>query len=147
MSHISQEDQKFLSDPSDMLRVLIVEDHAMMREMLREFLERESDLAVDGAAATARGAIEQIERRLPDIVLVDLALPDMSGIELVRILSRRFPSLPMAILSGHREKSHVDGALEAGAMGYILKGNSDELAEAIRNIAQGKRHVSPTLAS
>lgn len=130
-----------------MLRVLIVEDHDLMREMLREYLESEADLAIDGEAGTAQDAIALIERGMPDIVLVDVALPDMSGIELVRILSGQFPELPLAMLSGHREKSHIDGAMDAGARGYILKGDSDEIPSAIRSIIAGEQYVSPALAS
>lgn len=130
-----------------MLRVLIVEDHDLMREMLREYLETEADLSIDAEAATAQDAIAMIERRMPDIVLVDVALPDMSGIELVRILSGQFPELPLAMLSGHREKSHIDGAMDAGARGYILKGDADEIPFAIRSIVGGEQYISPALAS
>lgn len=130
-----------------MLRILIVEDHDLMREMLREYLETEADLSIDAEAATAQDAIALIERRMPDIVLVDLALPDMSGIELVRILTGQFPELPLAMLSGHREKSHIDGAMDAGARGYILKGGADEIPDAIRSIVGGEQYISPALAS
>lgn len=129
------------------MRVLIVEDHELMREMLREYLENESDFSIDGEAATAQDAIALIEAGMPDIVLVDIALPDMSGIELVRVLSRKFPELPLAMLSGHREKSHIYGAMDAGARGYILKGDATEIPDAIRSIVGGEQYVSPALAS
>ena len=132
---------------ADMLRVLIVEDHVLMREMVREYLQIEADLSIDGVAATAKDALAFIKRRIPDIVLVDVALPDMSGIELVRILSGQYPELPLAMLSGHRERSHIDGAMGAGARGYILKGDSYEIPRAIRRIVGGERYVSPALGS
>lgn len=128
-----------------MIRVFIVDDHAILRASLRSLLERQPDMAVCGEAATAREAAEQATRAGPDVVLVDVSLPDMSGIELVRILRRAHPELVMAMLSGHAEHSYVKHALAAGANGYILKGDSVELVEAVRALSRGQRFVSPEL--
>ena len=129
-----------------MLQIFIVEDHPIMRQSLRKLLEREADLAVCGEVATAETALEQIDLEEPDLVLIDVSLPGMSGIELTRILRDRHPDLPLAILSGHRERSYVIQALKAGAHGYILKGNARELPAAIRQIMSGERYLSHAIS-
>lgn len=126
-------------------RVFIVEDHEIVRQMLREYLEEEPDLVVSGEAATAEEALKALAEAEAELVLVDVALPGMSGIELVHRLHARHPKLPMAMLSGHRENSYVNEALEAGASGYILKGQSDKLAAALRQVVQGEQYLSPVL--
>lgn len=126
-------------------RVFIVEDHEIVRQMLREYLEEEPDLVVGGEAATAEEALKALAEAEAELVLVDVALPGMSGIELVRRLHARHPKLSMAMLSGHRENSYVNEALEAGASGYILKGQSDKLAAALRQVVQGEQYLSPVL--
>jgi DNA-binding NarL/FixJ family response regulator len=128
-----------------MTQIFLVEDHVIMRQMLREYLTLEEDLAVCGEAGTAQAALDQIAAAHPDLVLIDVALPDMSGIDLVRLLQMKNPHLRLAILSGHREKRHVDEAFEAGAQGYILKGNAFELPEAIRRVMSGENYRSAEL--
>jgi DNA-binding NarL/FixJ family response regulator len=113
-----------------------------MRSSLRSLLEREPDLTVCGEAATARTALAEAPGAKPDLVLIDVSLPDMSGIELARELHSRHPELPLAMLSGHGEKSHVEQALQAGARGYILKGHADDLPEAVRRLVRGERYLS-----
>ncbi len=125
-----------------MTQIFIVDDHPIMRESLRALLEREADLAVCGEAATAHATLDALQETLPDLVLIDVSLPGMSGIELARVLREQYPGLFLAMLSGHKEKSHVDQALDAGVQGYILKGKHDELPTAIRQIAQGETYLS-----
>lgn len=128
-----------------MIRVFIVDDHAILRTSLRSLLERQPDMAVCGEAATAQAAAEQAALAEPDVVLVDVSLPDMSGIDLVRALRRQHPELVMAMFSGHAERNYVKYALAAGANGYIVKGDSLELVEAIRALSRGERFVSRQL--
>jgi DNA-binding NarL/FixJ family response regulator len=125
-----------------MTQIFIVDDHPVMRSSLRSLLEREPDLTVCGEAATARTALAEAPGAKPDLVLIDVSLPDMSGIELARELHSRHPELPLAMLSGHGEKSHVEQALQAGARGYILKGHADDLPEAVRRLVRGERYLS-----
>ena len=126
-------------------QIFLVDDHPIMREAVRGLLEREAGLAVCGEAATAAEALEHVATAEPDLVLIDVSLPDMSGIQLARILRERYPDLPLAMLSGHAEQSYVEQALEAGANGYVLKGKSDELPEAVRRLARDERYLSPGL--
>lgn len=128
-----------------MTRIFIVDDHAIMRNALQSALEREPDLTVCGTATTAAEALQQAAGTGPDLVLIDVSLPDMSGIEVARRLRARYPGLPLAMLSGHGERGHVAGAFEAGVDGYILKGHSDELPAAIRQVMRGERYLSAAL--
>jgi DNA-binding NarL/FixJ family response regulator len=128
-----------------MIRIHIVEDHPVMRETLRDFLERDPEIEVSGESATAATALAAIAKERPDLVVIDVALPGTSGIELARSLRERHPDLPLAMLSGHGGKAHVQQALEAGAVGYILKGNATEIYGAIRQILHGERYLSPGL--
>lgn len=130
-----------------MANIFIVEDHPVMRQGLRSLLEREADLTICGEAPSGEAALEQIGPPLPDLVLIDVSLPGMSGIELARSLRERYPGLPLAMLSGHGEKSHVEQALAAGASGYILKGHAVNLPAAVRQVMGGKVYLSPEVAS
>jgi DNA-binding NarL/FixJ family response regulator len=130
-----------------MIRIFIVDDHAILRASLRSLLERQPDMAVCGEAATARAAAEQAALAEPDVVLVDVSLPDMSGIDLVRALRRQHPDLVMAMFSGHAERSYLKSALAAGANGYVVKGDAVELIEAVRALSRGERFVSRQLGA
>lgn len=125
-----------------MVRIFIVEDHPVMRRSLQTLLAREPDLVVSGAAANAESALEQIEKLTPDLVLIDVSLPGMNGIELARTLRALYPDVTLSMLSGHDGKTHVEQALKAGASGYILKGRASELPAAIRQLASGEQYVS-----
>lgn len=127
-----------------MIQIFVVDDHPIIRRALRSLLENESDILICGEAATALEALDKVANAKPDLVLIDISLPELGGIELVRILRDREPKIPLAILSGHRD-GYVKQALEAGASGYILKGNSDDLPEAIRLIAKGEQYLSPEI--
>jgi DNA-binding NarL/FixJ family response regulator len=126
-----------------MIRIFIVDDHPVMRKVLRSLLEREPDLTVCGEAATAQAALVHADQSEPDLVLIDVSLPGMSGIELARELKARHPNLPLAMFSGHNTESHVDQAFQAGVSGYILKERANELPLAIRQIMRGERYLSP----
>lgn len=126
-------------------RIFIVEDHEFMLAMLREYIDSESDLSVCATATSGETALESLADIVADLVLIDLSLPGISGLELVAALKAQSPSLPCAILSGHGEAHYVERALAAGAQGYILKGDPDELPDAIRLMLQGERYISKPL--
>ena len=113
-----------------------------MRQSLRTLLEREDDLHVCGEAPSAEDALEGIEREQPDLALIDVSLPGMNGIQLVRALQEECPGVALAMLSGHGGAAHVEQALRAGARGYILKGRAAELPSAIRQLVTGVVYVS-----
>lgn len=113
-----------------------------MRQSLRAFMRRQADIDVCGEAATAEAALGQIDEVRPDLVLIDVSLPGMSGLDLLELIRVRHPNLLCVMLSGHGERSHVDHALMAGARGYILKGDTDELAGALRKVIQGETYLS-----
>lgn len=113
-----------------------------MREIIGEFLSSRGDFRIVGSAGTAAGAFAELGRTKVDLVLVDTALPDMSGIDLVRKLLRRDPATPCLMYSGHSEAAYVERAVAAGARGYVVKGNPRELPGAIRRVLGGDSYFS-----
>ena len=124
---------------SDPLRVMLVDDHTMVRRGLATFLEVFDDLELAGEAADGQAAIDQCARLMPDVVLMDLAMPDMDGVTATRIIRQRFPTVQVLALTSFKEAAMVQSALQAGAIGYLLKDvTANELAQAIR-AAHGER--------
>ena len=128
------------------LRVMLVEDHAVLRDILQEFVTNLSQVAVCRTSSSAEAAIEDVEQSEPDLMLIDLSLPGMSGIDLVRTLKKSHPALRCAILSGHRSPSYARQAMEAGARGYLLKGDPAEIERGMAAIVDGRKFVSKGLA-
>lgn len=129
-----------------MIHIFIVEDHKVMREALRMMLEREEDMQVCGEADTGEAALGAVAGAAPDLVLVDVSLPGMSGIELVERFVERQPGLRCLMVSGHREKQYAEQALAVGAQGYVVKNSIiDELADGIRRVMRGERYLSRSL--
>jgi DNA-binding NarL/FixJ family response regulator len=126
-------------------RIFLVEDHAFMRAALQEFLGTMSGFEVCGAVENADSALGQIAAAEVDLALIDVSLPGMNGIDLVRTLTRRCPTLYCVMLSGHGEQNYVRRSLAAGASGFILKGNPDELPIALRAVLDGEIYVSDGL--
>lgn len=133
------------SPERDGATIYIVEDHDDMRRILAEFLTVQSGLEVLGGAATAEEALESLERDQPNLLLVDVALPGMSGLELLERVRSRWPGVRCVILSGHGQREHVERALEAGAWGYILKGNPHEVPTALHRVIEGEVFLSETI--
>src|SRR5262245_39109411 len=127
------------------LNVMLVEDHAILRGILQEFVTNMSQVAVCRTTASAEAALQDIEEDEPDLMLIDLSLPGMSGIELVGKLASSHPKLLCAILSGHRSPSYARQAMAAGAKGYLLKGDPAEIERGVAAIVDGRKFVSRDL--
>jgi DNA-binding NarL/FixJ family response regulator len=125
--------------------VFLVEDHPLMRMTLTDYVGLFPGLHVSGTAATAEEALESVQHDRPDLMLIDVSLPGMTGLDLVERLHERWPELPCLMLSGHGQPEHVRRALDAGARGYILKGDPYELGPAIRHVLDGDVYISDTL--
>ncbi len=124
------------------VKIYIIEDHPLVQRTLSEFLDRLPDVTVSGIATTAKEALDQLPSVSADLALVDVSLPDMSGIEVVGQLQTMLPDLRCLMLSGHQETVYVQRALLAGARGYVAKGNPLELAHAIQQVIAGEIYLS-----
>ena len=129
------------------LKVMLVEDHDVVRDVLREFVGSLPRVADCSAAASAEAALETMGEAGLDLVLIDLSLPGMNGIELVRQLRREHHDVSCLMLSGHGSASYAQQALSAGARGYVLKGDPLEIERGIDAVVKGECYVSPGLAS
>lgn len=128
-----------------MTALLIVEDNATFANTVIQFLSRFGDNTVAALVPTAEAALEQLPRLAVDLVLVDVSLPTMSGIELVSAIHQAHPDLRCIMLSGHHELDYVRRALSAGAQGYVLKENPLDLIEAVRAVSSGATFLSAEL--
>jgi two-component system, NarL family, response regulator LiaR len=126
------------------IRVLIVDDHAMVRKGLVAFLKNQPELDLVGEACDGREAIESCEQNHPDVILMDLVMPEMGGVAATRTIHQRWPHVQVIALTSFQEKELVQDALQAGAIGYLLKNVSgEELAEAIRQAHSGRPTLAP----
>jgi len=131
-----------------MIKVLIVDDHAVLRQGLRLILREASDLNVVGEAASGMEAVERTKILAPDIVLLDIQLPDISGVEVARQIRSVRPEARILMLTVSDRSDDLLGALKAGARGYLLKNASaEEVLEAIRRVAAGEAVLPPELTA
>jgi len=129
------------------IRVLIADDHALIREGLRSLLATQANIEVVSIAANGREALREVQRLQPSVVLMDITMPELNGIEATRQVVQRFPSVKVIILSVHATVEHYYQAARAGAWGYLLKESAfEEVAAAIRSVHAGKRFVSTRIA-
>jgi DNA-binding NarL/FixJ family response regulator len=129
------------------MRVVIAEDHTLVRVGLRLLLESIPNVEVVGEAGDGNEALRLIRETLPDCVLMDLAMPGLSGLEAIRLAKAEFPKLPIVVLSMHADEAYVSRAMMAGADGYILKGSEKaELELALRTVTQGARYLTPAIS-
>jgi DNA-binding NarL/FixJ family response regulator len=127
-------------------RILIVEDHPVTREGFAHLINCQADLEVCGQADNAAGAVVQIAVQRPDLVIVDISLPDSNGIELIKDIRALHPALPMLVLSTHDEGLYAERAVRAGAQGYIMKqASTREVMDAIRMILRGEIYLSEAM--
>lgn len=133
--------------PSQPIRVMLVDDHSMVRHGLATFLKVFDDLELAGEAASGEAAVALCGRVLPDVVLMDLMMPDMDGATATRLIRQQYPTVQVVALTSFKEESLVQSALQAGAIGYLLKDvSADELARAIRAAHLGRATLSPEAA-
>ena len=127
--------------------VLLVDDHQLMRQGLRSILEKEATLEVVGEAASGREALRLVDLLRPDVVIMDVVMKDLNGIEATREIRRRHPKIAVVALSNHADPSYVRAMLEARASAYVLKADAyDELHRAVRAALSGKTYISQRLA-
>ncbi len=128
-------------------RLLLVDDHAVVRSGIRMLLENEKDVEIIGEAASAHEAIEAAARLKPNVILMDIGLPDLSGIDATREIKKRFPEVFIVALTIHEDEEYFFKMLEAGATGYVPKRAApEELLTAIRAAANGQVYLYPSLA-
>ncbi|OFW64958.1 MAG: DNA-binding response regulator [Actinobacteria bacterium RBG_13_63_9] len=136
-----------MTPPSPRIRVLVVDDHAMVRRGLATFLKVFEDLELAGEAASGQAAIELCVQLRPDVVLMDMVMPDMDGASATRLIRRQSELIQVIALTSFTEEILVQSALQAGAIGYLLKDvSADELAQAIRAAHAGRATLSPEAA-
>jgi len=129
------------------VRIVLVDDHVLFRVGVRNFIAKAPGLEIVGEVGTARAAFRVIDATVPDLVLMDIAMPGMDGVLATREIGRRAPQARVLIVSAHDSVNDVLDAFEAGAAGYALKSGSPEmLFEAIQAVSNGHRYVSPVLA-
>ena len=133
---------------SEVIRIVVVDDHAVVRSGLRRVLEAEADLEVVAEASDARGAVFEVRKERPDVVLVDVVMPGKSGIEAIPDLLAESAETRVLVLSMQDDPRYVREAFEAGAVGYVLKEAADtEVVAAVREVAGGGRYLHPELGA
>lgn len=126
-----------------MAKVFIIDDHPLMRKGLAMTLDAEPDLTVVGQADSAEEALDQLQKLLPDVAIVDISLPGMSGLELIKHLQALLPNLKLLVVSRHDESLYAERAIRSGARGYVMKLEaSDVIVKAIRRVLNGGIYVS-----
>ena len=129
------------------IRLLLVDDHAVVRTGLRMLLENEEDIEIVGEAGTGQAALQMVERLQPDMVLMDIGLPDMTGIEVTRQMKQQWPQVAIVALTIHEDEEYFFQMLQAGANGYVPKRAApEELLTALRTAADGGVYLYPSLA-
>jgi DNA-binding NarL/FixJ family response regulator len=130
-----------------MIRILLVDDQTLIRQGIQTLLELEPDLEVAGVAGSGREALAAVERLRPDVVLMDVRMPEMDGVAATRALHEQFPEVGVIILTTFDDDEYVFEGLKAGARGYLLKDvSSDELTVAVRAVAAGQALIQPSIA-
>ncbi len=131
-------------NPTLPIRVMLVDDHLMVRQGLRTFLRVYDDLKLVGEASTGESAVRLCDQIQPDVILVDMVMPDLDGASVTRIIRQKNPDIQVIILTSFKEDRLIQNALQAGAIGYLLKDvSAEELAQAIRAAYMGRITLSP----
>jgi DNA-binding NarL/FixJ family response regulator len=126
-----------------MITVIVADDHTVLRDGLRYLLEAQGDIQIVGMAANGQQAVEQATLYCPDVVVMDISMPVMNGIEATKLICRACKNTKIVILSMHHTAEYMQRALEAGALGYLLKDSAGaELVTAIRALNQGESYFS-----
>src|SRR6266404_3310632 len=129
------------------IRVILADDHTVVRQGLRALLTAEGDIDVVGEAENGRQAVELVKKLLPDVAVIDIAMPVLNGLEATRQITRAVPSTKVLILSSYSDDEYVSQTTEAGAVGYLVKQTAaNELLKAIREAHKGNAYFSPSIA-
>jgi len=129
------------------MRLLIVDDHPIIEEGLLFFFERYPDIEVVGTARDGREGLEQLRKTKPDMILLDLAMPKLDGVEAIRLYLRESPEVGIVVFTGQKSSVYLYQTLQAGARGYVLKGSPvAQIVEALRAVRQGRSWLSPELS-
>lgn len=129
------------------IRIVLADDHWLMRDEMRRILERQPDLKVVGEAEDGQQALELVERLQPDIVILDIRMPKLNGIEVVRYMKEHAPNIKALMLTAYDDDDYVLALMEAGAQGYLLKtAKADELVDAVRRVISGEIVLHPAIA-
>jgi len=129
------------------ITVLLAEDHTIVREGLRNLLELEADLEVVGEAQTGRLAVALVKKLLPAVIVMDIAMPELNGLEATRQILKAVPTARILMLSAHNDDAYIHNAIESGAVGFLLKQTStQDVFRAIREIHKGKTFFSPAIS-
>ena len=132
----------------DQIRILIADDHPMFREGVVQSLASEKDFTIIGQASNGKNTIEMAKELLPDVLLLDITMPDQDGITITKKISATFPVIQIIMLTASENEDDLMKALKAGARGYVLKGiSAKELIKVIRTIAAGGTYISPDMAN
>ena len=130
-----------------MIKVLIADDHNVVRQGLKNIIDQQSDMKVSGEAASAHELLEKVRKQPWDVVILDVTMPGKSGLDALKELKIEKPKLPVLILSMHPEDQYATRVLKAGASGYMTKETAgEELVQAIRKVVNGGKYISPSLA-
>ena len=121
-------------------RIFVLEDHASMRDTLVGFVSALPETEVCGSAGSAEDALAKLAEARADLILVDISLPGMSGLDFLREAKQRWPQMLCVVLTGHDESAYMWRAFSLGARGYVSKGNAERLAEAIRCVLKGQTY-------
>jgi DNA-binding NarL/FixJ family response regulator len=129
------------------VKIILADDHKMMLEGLSSLLGQQSGISIVGRAATGREAVQLSEKLLPDVVLMDVSMPDLNGIDATRQIALRSPATRVIALSMHSDRQFVVEMFRAGAAGYLLKDSAfEDLATAIRTVVKNEMYIAPTLS-
>ena len=132
---------------NDKVRIVLADDHTILREGLRALLTADDEIVVVGEAQDGREAVRCVERLEPDLLLMDLSMPRMSGMDAIREIKKRYPDTRIIALTVHKTEEYLLTTLQAGADGYVLKdATHDELVMAIRTVMAGKSYLSPDVS-
>ena len=130
------------------IKILLVDDHQILRDGIRSLVKGYDDMEVIGEAADGREALNMVEKLSPDLVIMDISMPDINGIDATRMIINEAPDVKIIALSMHHDKQFVSEIFRAGASGYLIKDSAfDELDHAIRVVMSGKTYINPQIAS
>lgn len=130
------------------VRILLAEDQIVMRDGLRSLIDQQNDMEVVGEAGDGKVALQLAEELKPDVIIMDVAMPDMNGIEATALIKEKLPDIRIIALSAHDNREYVMGMVKAGVSGYLLKDCAfEELIQAIKTVMPGKSYLCPEIAS